>query len=119
MINLYSCFTVFSAAFVVFVEGAAAALVASRLALIKHTVLVLSGKGGVGKSTVSSQLAFTLASKGFQVRALGSLTGPVLANGRWVLAVAFVYIFGGLFCFCRLASLTSTSAALLSRACLV
>lgn len=34
---------------------------------IKHTLLVLSGKGGVGKSTVSSQLAFSLASQGNQV----------------------------------------------------
>jgi Mrp family chromosome partitioning ATPase len=47
---------------------AAVNAVAARLANIKHTILVLSGKGGVGKSTVSSQLAFTLASKGFQVR---------------------------------------------------
>jgi len=28
---------------------------------IKHKILVLSGKGGVGKSTFSSQLAFALA----------------------------------------------------------
>lgn len=31
---------------------------------IKHKVLVLSGKGGVGKSTVSSQLSFAIASLG-------------------------------------------------------
>ncbi len=35
--------------------------VAERLANVKHIILVLSGKGGVGKSTVSSQLAQTLA----------------------------------------------------------
>jgi Mrp family chromosome partitioning ATPase len=29
-------------------------------------ILVLSGKGGVGKSTVSAQLAFALAEAGFQ-----------------------------------------------------
>jgi hypothetical protein len=31
-------------------------------------VLVLSGKGGVGKSTVSAQLAFALAAQGKEVR---------------------------------------------------
>ena len=35
--------------------------------LVKHKILVLSGKGGVGKSTVSSQLAMLLASKGYEV----------------------------------------------------
>lgn len=34
---------------------------------IKHTLMVLSGKGGVGKSTVASQLAFALAAQGNQV----------------------------------------------------
>ena len=32
-----------------------------RLSNVKNIVLVLSGKGGVGKSTVSTQLALTLA----------------------------------------------------------
>ena len=41
-------------------------LIRKRMATIKHTIMVLSGKGGVGKSTVSSQLAFSLASQGFQ-----------------------------------------------------
>jgi len=35
--------------------------VAAKLSNVKHIILVLSGKGGVGKSTVSSQLAQTLA----------------------------------------------------------
>lgn len=37
---------------------------------VKHVILVLSGKGGVGKSTVSSQLALTLKENGFKVRKL-------------------------------------------------
>lgn len=35
--------------------------VAKRLSGVKHKILVLSGKGGVGKSTVSAQLTFGLA----------------------------------------------------------
>jgi Mrp family chromosome partitioning ATPase len=35
---------------------------------IKHIILVMSGKGGVGKSTVSTQLALTLKEMGFKVR---------------------------------------------------
>jgi Mrp family chromosome partitioning ATPase len=39
------------------------ALVANRLKDVKHKILVLSGKGGVGKSTVSAQLTFGLAAQ--------------------------------------------------------
>jgi len=39
----------------------ALAQVAQTLSSVKHKILVLSGKGGVGKSTFSSQLAWTLA----------------------------------------------------------
>lgn len=35
---------------------------------VKHVILVLSGKGGVGKSTVSTQLALGLKEAGFKVR---------------------------------------------------
>ncbi|KJE98117.1 nucleotide-binding protein 1 [Capsaspora owczarzaki ATCC 30864] len=35
--------------------------VRQRMSTIKHKILVLSGKGGVGKSTVTAQLAFGLA----------------------------------------------------------
>jgi len=49
----------------------------SKLSQIKHKILVLSGKGGVGKSTVSSQLAFGLASQGYEVGLLDlDLCGP-------------------------------------------
>jgi hypothetical protein len=44
---------------------------------VKHIVLVLSGKGGVGKSTFSSQLAFTLAAQGRSVGLLDvDICGP-------------------------------------------
>lgn len=34
---------------------------------VKHIILVLSGKGGVGKSTVSTQLALSLKEAGYKV----------------------------------------------------
>lgn len=56
---------------------AALAVVAERLSHIKHTILVLSGKGGVGKSTFSAQMAFTLAAQGKQVGLLDiDICGP-------------------------------------------
>ncbi len=36
-------------------------LIKERLKNIKHKILILSGKGGVGKSTVTGQLAYSLA----------------------------------------------------------
>jgi Mrp family chromosome partitioning ATPase len=55
-------------------DGAAAI---EALSLVKHKLLVLSGKGGVGKSTFSSQLAFALASEGYQVGLLDvDICGP-------------------------------------------
>ncbi len=35
--------------------------VKARMALVKHKILVLSGKGGVGKSTFTAHLAYGLA----------------------------------------------------------
>jgi Mrp family chromosome partitioning ATPase len=42
-------------------EDPAVAEIAEKFKNIKHKILVLSGKGGVGKSTFASQLAHTLA----------------------------------------------------------
>lgn len=39
------------------------------MASVKNKLLVLSGKGGVGKSTFAAQLAFALAAQGKEVRA--------------------------------------------------
>lgn len=44
---------------------------------IKHVIAVMSGKGGVGKSTVTALIASTLAKSGFQVGILDAdITGP-------------------------------------------
>jgi len=37
--------------------------IGQKLASVKNVILILSGKGGVGKSTVSTQLALTLANQ--------------------------------------------------------
>lgn len=51
--------------------------VSERLRGVKNVLLVLSGKGGVGKSTFSSQLAYALASKGMEVGLLDvDICGP-------------------------------------------
>ncbi|NLX26484.1 MAG: P-loop NTPase [Lentisphaerae bacterium] len=44
---------------------------------VKHNIVVLSGKGGVGKSTVAANLALSLSAKGFKVGLLDAdLHGP-------------------------------------------
>ncbi len=49
----------------------------ASLAKIKHKILVMSGKGGVGKSTVSTNLAMGLAQRGYQVGLMDvDLHGP-------------------------------------------
>lgn len=58
-------------------EDPVAGFVGDKLALVKHKILVLSGKGGVGKSTSACQIAFTLAAQGNQVGLLDvDICGP-------------------------------------------
>ncbi|CAI5469993.1 unnamed protein product [Closterium sp. Yama58-4] len=53
------------------------AVIAQRLQAVKHIVLVLSGKGGVGKSTFAAQLAWHLAHQDKQVGLLDiDICGP-------------------------------------------
>ncbi|NLL94163.1 MAG: Mrp/NBP35 family ATP-binding protein [Thermoplasmatales archaeon] len=51
------------------------------LGKIKHVLIVISGKGGVGKSTVSSNLALALAERGNSVGLMDiDITGPNIAK---------------------------------------
>ncbi|HVN72345.1 MAG TPA: Mrp/NBP35 family ATP-binding protein [Desulfomonilia bacterium] len=48
-----------------------------RISHIRHTIMVMSGKGGVGKSTVAANLAAGLARQGYTVGVLdGDIHGP-------------------------------------------
>lgn len=51
--------------------------IVERMVTVKHKILVLSGKGGVGKSTFSAQLSFALAAMDYQVGLLDiDICGP-------------------------------------------
>ncbi|KDQ17698.1 hypothetical protein BOTBODRAFT_29857 [Botryobasidium botryosum FD-172 SS1] len=53
--------------------------ISRRLKHVRHIIIVLSGKGGVGKSSVSTQLALSLHARGNRVGILDTdLTGPSL-----------------------------------------
>ncbi len=75
---------------------------ARRMCQIGHKLLVLSGKGGVGKSTVAANLAMALAQNGKRVglldidvhgpsipRLMGVETGQVVGTGEEILPVRF------------------------------
>lgn len=55
-------------------------MIEESLAKIKHKLLVMSGKGGVGKSTISTNAALALSQRGYQVGLLDiDLHGPDIA----------------------------------------
>lgn len=52
-----------------------------RLDKIKHKVALMSGKGGVGKSSITANIAASLAGRGFKVGILDAdLNGPSIGN---------------------------------------
>jgi len=53
--------------------------VKARMSQVKFKIVVLSGKGGVGKSVITANLALILASKGYNVGVLDAdITGPCI-----------------------------------------
>ena len=55
--------------------------VKENLGKIKHKIIVMSGKGGVGKSTVATNLAFSLSQQGHEVGLLDvDINGPNIAK---------------------------------------
>ena len=58
-------------------KGSREEVIRCKLNQIKHKVLVMSGKGGVGKSSVATYLSLALAQKGYQVGLMDiDLHGP-------------------------------------------
>jgi len=53
------------------------AAVNKRVGRIKNRILVLSGKGGVGKSTVAASLATSLAGQGYKTGLLDADTAVI------------------------------------------
>ena len=54
--------------------------VKSNMEKIKHKIVVMSGKGGVGKSTMSTNIAYGLAMKGYKVGIVDAdIHGPNIA----------------------------------------
>ena len=66
------------------------AAIGARLSSVRHIILVLSGKGGVGKSTFASQLAWGLVASGHQVSIDAQRLWPddeMVNSAHWALYV--------------------------------
>ncbi len=56
-------------------------LIKERMSKIKNKIIIMSNKGGVGKSTISTLLAVALSKKGFKIGLLDSdIHGPSIAK---------------------------------------
>ena len=56
-------------------------MIARRLERIRHKIFVMSGKGGVGKSSVTVNVAAALAHRGFKVGIMDvDIHGPSVPN---------------------------------------
>jgi len=66
--------------------------IAKNLSNIRHIIVVMSGKGGVGKSIISANLAVALANRGFSVTIMDSdLHGPSIPSILGVNGVRLKY----------------------------
>lgn len=67
-----------------------------RLASVKHTIAIMSGKGGVGKSSLTANLATALTLKGNAVGVVDAdINGPTLAKMMGVRNATLAYSQGG------------------------
>lgn len=66
-----------------------------NLSEVKHVVLVLSGKGGVGKSTITTELALALTHAGKKVTYQSILFYSILS-------CSIIFFFINIFCFALL-----------------
>jgi Mrp family chromosome partitioning ATPase len=65
------------------VQGMREEVLQARMAQVKHTVIVMSGKGGVGKTTVAANLAVALS----VVQLMGKLDGSIIVTTPQELAL--------------------------------
>jgi len=64
-----------------FYQGSRIKTITENLSNVKHIIAVMSGKGGVGKSIISANLAVALANRGYSVAIMDSdLYGPSIPS---------------------------------------